>query len=239
MSRSSNGGSTRVMLWAGSGGKLKLGSNLVLRTAPAYRWLRDSLLQGALGTLYAFDGDYLYGRVHKITHGWRASSEAYSVMLGGAIHLVDLLLWLTGERPLRASASGNRISTAGSAFSQDDFCAATLEFPSGLVARISANFGCVHRHQHVVRAFGTRATFLYDDAGARLHASRDPATPARALDMPALPPGKGALIPAFIDAIEGAPGYDAVTQSFFDGISVCLAIDEAARQGTKRTIDYP
>ena len=31
-----------------------------------------------------------------------------------------------------------------------------FEFPSGLVGRVTANFGCVHPHQHVVRVFGTR-----------------------------------------------------------------------------------
>jgi predicted dehydrogenase len=219
-------------------GRLKVGSNLVLRTAPAYRWLRQKIQDGELGKLYAFDGDYLYGRLHKITEGWRSGEEGYSVMLGGGIHLVDLMLWLTGERPKVAAAAGNRISTAGSGFRYDDYRAATLEFDSGLVARISANFGCVHAHQHVLRVFGTKATFLYDDAGARLHASRDPGAAASRVGEAALPAGKGELIAPFLDAIDGAPGYDAVTQSYFDGIAICLACDRAAAEGKPQTIEY-
>jgi predicted dehydrogenase len=217
---------------------LKVGSNLVLRTAPAYQLLRRKVVEGELGRLYALDGDYLYGRLHKITQGWRKGEQDYSVMLGGAIHLIDLLLWLTGERPRVASATGNRISTADTDFRYDDFRVATLEFESGLVARISANFGCVHRHQHALRVFGTRATFLYDDAGARLHTSRDPAAVPQRIDEPALPPSKGGLIAPFLDAVGGAPGYDAVTQSFFDGIAICLACDRAAAEGQPQTIEY-
>jgi predicted dehydrogenase len=225
-------------LWAAAGGRLKIGSNLVLRTAPAYQWLKRTIGEETLGSLYAFDGDYLYGRPHKITEGWRRNVAGYSVILGGAIHLVDLMLWLTGERPARASASGNRISTAASAFRYDDFRAATLEFESGLVARISANFGCVHAHQHVVRVFGTRATFLYDDQGPRLHTSREPRQAPSRLDLPALPASKGELIPGFLDAVSCGQGYDAVTQSFFDGIAICLACDRAAEQRGFQDIEY-
>jgi predicted dehydrogenase len=218
--------------------RLMVGSNLVLRTAPAYRLLKKKIGSGELGQLYAFDGDYLYGRLHKVTEGWRTEEEGYSVMLGGAIHLVDLMLWLTGQRPQVAAAAGNRISTEGTSFRYDDYRAAILEFDSGLVARISANFGCVHRHQHVVRVFGTQGTFLYDDAGARLHGSRDPAAAAQRIDQAALPASKGELIAPFLDAIAGAPGYDAVTQSFFDGIAICLACDRAAAERKPQPIEY-
>src|SRR5262249_60336434 len=134
-----------------------------------------------------FAGDYRYGRVHKITEGWRRDVEDYSVLLGGGVHLVDLMLWLTGERPARVTAAGNRIATEGTAFRYLDFAAATYEFRSGLVGRITANFGCVHRHQHVVRLFGTLATALVDDEGPRLHTSRDPSVPARRLDLAPVP----------------------------------------------------
>ncbi len=225
-------------LWAAAGGRLKIGSNLVLRTAPLYRELKRRIESGALGTPYAFDGDYLYGRLHKITEGWRSQVKDYSVTLGGGIHMIDLMLWLTGQRPRVAVSVGNRISSEGSAFPYDDFRAATLEFESGLVARISANFGSVHRHQHAVRVFGTRGTFLYDDAGARWHASRDPAEPARRLDEAPLPPTKGGLIPGFLDAVCGNADYSEETRQFFDGISICLACDRAARSRQPEEIAY-
>ena len=49
-----------------------------------------------MGRLYYLEGDYAYGRLPKILSGWRAEIPIYSVVHGGAIHIIDLLLWLGG-----------------------------------------------------------------------------------------------------------------------------------------------
>lgn len=224
--------------WSNGRGRLKLRSNLVLRAAPVYQWLRQMLRDGTFGRPYSFDGDYLYGRLHKITEGWRGEVSDYSVMEGGGIHLVDLMLWLTGERPTHVSSVGNRICTAGTRFRPQDFVAASFEFPSTLVGRVTANFGCVHRHHHVVRLFATQATFVYDDAGPRFHDSRDPTRVAQRLQCATLPAGKGVLIPDFVSAIVEDRDDRAETQSFFDGISICAAADKALVSGRKEEIVY-
>ena len=218
--------------------KRHLASNLVLRGAPLYRYLRDLVARGELGTVYAFDGDYLYGRLHKITEGWRGAIPDYSVMLGGGVHLVDLMLWITGQRPGAVSASGNRIATAGSRFRSHDFVAASYEFPSGLVGRITANFGSVHRHHHVVRVFGTRGTFIYDDAGARLHRDRDPATPPVAIDQAPLPASKGVLIPDFVAGIRAGADPRAAAEHEFDVVAACIAADQALAIGKPIEVHY-
>jgi len=218
--------------------RLKLMSNLVLRAAPVYRFLRQEIAAGALGKIYAFDGEYLYGRLDKITQGWRQAEENYSVMLGGGVHLVDLMLSLTGERPDSIWAQGNNICTAGSAFRYHDFVTATMHFPSGLIGRITANFGCVHRHQHVVRIFGTKGTFLYDDQGPRIHESRDPEVPAVPLELATLPASKGDLIPDFVRAIQHDTDTKVQTQHEFDIISFCAAADLALASGKKIEVEY-
>lgn len=224
--------------WVSARGKLRLGSNLVLRTAPLYRWVKERIVRGEFGELYAFDGDYLYGRLHKITEGWRRDVVDYSVMLGGGIHLIDLLLWLTGKRPVSVTAVGNRISSRDTPFRYDDFSAATLQFDDGMVARLTANFGCVHPHQHVMRIFGTAATFIHDDAGARLHEARDPAVPARPVDAAPLPASKADLIREFVDALVEEADTAQETQLVFDGMSVAIACDRAVRSGTSEQIEY-
>lgn len=215
-----------------------LASNLVLRGAPLYRHLKALIAGGDLGTVYAFDGDYLYGRLHKITDGWRGAIPDYSVMLGGGVHLVDLMLWLTGQRPSAVSASGNGISTSGARFQRHDFVAATYEFPSGLVGRITANFGSVHRHHHVVRVFGTRGTFIYDDAGARLHRDRDPAVASTALDLAPLPASKGVLIPDFVAGIRAGGDPRAAAEHEFAVIAACIAADQALAIGKPTEVHY-
>jgi len=220
------------------GERLYLASNLVLRAAPLYRWLRSEIAKGALGQVYAFDGEYLYGRIEKITEGWRKDVTDYSVIQGGGVHLVDLMLRFLGERPASVSAVGNRICTAGTDFRYHDYVAATYLFPSSAVGRIAVNFGCVHRHQHVVRLFGTKATFLSDDMGPRLHVSRDPAAPPVMLDLASVPATKGALIPSFVDAIQGGRDTRAETQHQFDVISGCVAADQALATGRAVEIVY-
>lgn len=221
-------------------GQLVLWSNLILRAAPLYRWLRKEIMSGALGSLYAFDGDYLYGRLEKITTGWRSAVDDYSVIAGGGVHLVDLVLWMTGERPITVTAVSNGISTEGTAFRPDDFMAATLEFPSGMIARVTANFGCVHRHQHAIRVFGTKATFLNDDKGARLHISRDPNTEVQEITLAALAGHKGDLITEFVADIAArkTDGSDTTQQMFLDAISVCVAIDRAGRSRRPEEVTY-
>lgn len=224
--------------WRQRCGVAKLSSNLVLRTAPAYQWLKQTVRAGEFGALYAFDGEYLYGRLEKITHGWRKNVAEYSVMQGGGIHLIDLLLWLTGERPVSVFAVGNSICTQQTNFHGQDYVAATLRFASGLIGRISANFGCVHRHQHVVRVFGSAATFVHDDVGPRLHLSRDPATPASPVTLAPLPATKAALITPFVSAILADEDLTTHTQELFDVISICSACDESVRTGSEVEVIY-
>ena len=215
-----------------------LASNLVLRAAPFYLALRSMIETGELGEVYAFDGDYLYGRMEKITEGWRKDVAAYSVMQGGGIHLVDLMLWLTGQRPVAVTAAGNRIATANTAFRYPDYVAATFRFTAGSIGRITANFGCVHRHQHVVRVFGTRGSVIYDDTGARWHRGREPHDTVERVELSALPPDKGALIPPFVQAIRAGKGMSAETQHELDVVSACLAADRALATGEQVEVTY-
>lgn len=223
--------------WRQSEGR-HLASNLVLRSVPLYHWLKRAIESNEFGEIYAFDGDYLYGRIHKITEGWRKDVDNYSVMQGGGIHLVDLMLWLTGQLPKQVTTLGNRICTQSTAFRYKDYVSATYSFPSGLVGRITANFGCVHRHQHVVRIFGTKATFIYDDKGPRLFESRNPAIAPRAISLAPLPATKGDLLPEFVHSILSGNDAGVQTQHEFDLISVCIAADKALQESESREVIY-
>ena len=226
-----------IAAWSAAG-KPHLASNLVLREAELYCWLAAQIKAGALGRVYAIDGDYLYGRLHKITEGWRGDVPNYSVIEGGGIHLIDLMIMLTGERPATVSCLGNRIGTEGTAFRYDDYMAASYTFPSGVIGRITANFASVHRHHHVLRVFGTEATFIYDDQGPRLHRTRDEQARAEPLSFNPLPTSKGILIPGFVRAIrEGGDSRGAALREF-DLIRVIAATEHAHQSSTQLNIEY-
>lgn len=214
--------------------ELAIESNLVLRAAPLYRWVSETVQSGQLGEIYAIDGDYLYGRLSKITHGWRKDVQGYSVLQGGGVHLIDLMLWLLGDRPTSVTSVGNRICTTGTDFAYNDFACSTFVFPSGAIGRISANFGCVHRHQHVLRVFGTQGTLIYDDAGPRLHLTRDPAVLAAPVDRNPLPASKGDLLTGWIAAIAKGDriAIQQTTRNSFDLINVCIAAEQSLQSGS-------
>jgi len=219
-------------------GQLHLQCNLILRAAPLYRWLRDAIRAGELGDVYAFDGDYLYGRLHKITDGWRKGVEDYSVIQGGGVHLIDLMMWLLDEAPRRVTAAGNRIATRDTEFRYLDFAAATYELPSGIIGRITANFASVHKHQHVVRVFGTKATFIHDDAGARVYTQRDPGSPARTIDLAPVAATKGDLVPFFLADVIARSDAAPAARHEYAVITACLAADRALATAQPQPIEY-
>ena len=214
-----------------------IASNLVLRKAPLYIWLKQLIQSGEMGDIYAFDGDYLYGRMHKITEGWRADTENYSIMEGGGIHIIDLMLMLIGQKPTEVHSISNKIATKDSAFRYHDFQSSQFIFESGLIGRITANFGCVHRHHHIIRIFGTKATFIYDDAGPRIHWVCDEDKQAKPVTENPLPAGKGILIPDFIESIINNDITEPA-QREFDLMATVLAADEALEQKTPMKIEY-
>jgi predicted dehydrogenase len=148
------------------------------------------------------------------------------------------MLWITSERPVSVFAVGNRLCTQQTALRFSDYMTATLQFESGLIGRISANFACGHRHQHVVRVFGTDATFVHDDAGPRLHLTRDPAADAAPVAFPSFPATNGVLIEPFVSAILTDENLDVQTQELFDAISICVASDESLRVHSAVDIVY-
>ncbi len=222
----------------GEASGVRLSTNTVLRHSPRFRWLKQAISDGELGALYSIEADYLYGRLEKLTEGWRGRVPNYSVMLGGGIHVVDLVLWLSGQRPVDVVASGSGIASRGSAFQGNDLVLALLTFESGLVAKVGTNFASVHPHFHRLVAYGTLGTFENSCGAGRLWMSRDPGVEAISID--AAYPGvvKGTLIPEFVDAVL-ARGEPAVSEDdAFAAVSVCLSIDEATATGQRVIINY-
>lgn len=210
---------------------VRLSSNLILRRSAAFRRMREVVRSGEIGEIYHVEGDYLYGRLHKLTEGWRGRIEGYSVVLGGAIHLVDLLLWITGDRAVRAMATGSRLSSRDSGFDGFDHVVGVLSMASGATAKVSANFGCVRPHGHALVLYGTRGTLTYDEGRVLLRRSRDAGSEPEVVAPAAAKPAKGEIVADFIDAILYGRAGEVSINEILDSMSVCLALDRAATSG--------
>ena len=204
---------------------IRLSSNLILRNEPRFEELYKRIVAGDLGELYYLEGDYDYGRLSKLTNSWRGEIPFYSVTHGGGIHLIDLILWLSGQVPNEVCAYGNSISTKGTAFRYPDFVAALFKFESGLVAKISANFGSVIPHGHKLCVYGTKGTFIHGHNDAFYYHSRDPLLPPEVDNNLYPSANKGDMIPSFIDYILSGKKPLIAEKEVFDAMSISLAIE--------------
>jgi predicted dehydrogenase len=215
--------------------ELVLSSNLLLRASPRFELLKRLIDEGRFGRVYYMEGDYDYGRLWKLTEGWRGDLETYSVTLGGTIHLVDLMLWLTRDRAVTARAVGNRLTTQDTKFRFDDLVVALLELESGAVLKVAANFGCVHPHYHDVKVFGTEATFVNGLESATLWTGEGPS--AETIDAPHPGVRKGQLIGSFVDAVTGGAPPLVTADEVFHAMAACFAIDRAAERGEAVSVE--
>lgn len=142
--------------------QVQLTSNMVLRTCPLFKEVKKKIHAGELGKIYNIKGDYLWGRVYKLTQGWRKDMPYYSLTLGALVHIVDLLVWLLESPVESVKASGNQLVTSHSDFKFDDFVSAQLKFQNGTLATIAAHGGCIHKHFHRLEVFGSKQTFLHN-----------------------------------------------------------------------------
>lgn len=216
---------------------LRLSSNTVLRASPRFVGLKSEIDAGSLGRVYAIEGDYNYGRLEKLTEGWRGRIPHYSVMLGGGIHIADLLLWLTAQPVREVVALGNGLATAGSGFSGRDYAVALLQFADGTIGKLSANFGCVEPHFHRLLVYGTEATFENGRGSARLWRSRAADAVPEDIATPYPAVAKHALLPSFIAAILHGSKPLVDENDVLNAMLLCHAIDQAVDSGHPTVVE--
>lgn len=217
---------------------VRLSSNFVLRRAPQFRELKTRVETGALGRLYYFEGDYNYGRMHKITEGWRGKIPFYSVSHGGAIHLIDLILWLSQGRIVEVTALGNQITTAGSNFRFPDLVTALLRFDDGATAKVTANFGCVCPHHHALSVFGTQGTFVRGHQGGFYYSSRDEHVVPERIQLAYPKTAKGDVQRAFLAHILDGTPPEVRAAEVMDAMAVSLAIERSLRSHRWEPVRY-
>jgi predicted dehydrogenase len=220
----------------------RLSTNTLLRRSPRFRWLKAEIDAGRLGTLFCIEADYVYARLHKLIDGWRGRIPGYSVMLGGGVHVIDLVLWLSGQRPVEVVAYGSDLGSRHTGFRGTDLVLALLRFESGLVAKIGANFAAHYTHHHRVLVYGTEGTFenlpQQIATGARLWRGRDGGPPPLAVEEPYPAVAKGDLIPAFVEAALGRGEPDVTEEQAFACLATCLAIQRALAEQRAVKVDY-
>ena len=207
-------------------------SNLVLRSADLFNKIKTKIKNGEFGEIFYFEADYLYGRISKLRKGWRGSDKNYSVTLGGGIHLIDLMIAFFNQIPDSVQSYGNKIATKKDKFSFKDFCQSNFFFKNGAIGKITSNFGCVHNHQHILKIYGSKKTFIYDDNGARIFDKYDPSS-SKKLKVKNLYSGKDCLLPEFFRNIDDKKEKKIKILNEINLMSVAISSDISLKKGKK------
>ena len=217
---------------------LSFSSNHILRKTPRFAELKERISSNLLGEIFHMEGSYDYGRLHKLTDGWRGQMPNYSVTLGGGIHIIDLMLWLSGKKVSSVFARGNNIATSISQFEGLSLTTSVLQFEDGSTGQITSNFASVAPHHHKLSLYGTSGTFEQSHCGANYYWSRDPLEDPEEVSSDYPGAAKGDLIMNFIDSIFSNDAPLVSKQEVLDAVSVCLAIDQSITSSTPQKVIY-
>jgi len=215
----------------------QISANMVLRANPIFANLYRNLRSGDLGVISHIEASYLYGRFQKIIQGWRGMPPRYSAMLGGGIHMIDLSLWLAGERPSSVIGVGNSAASSSLGRTIDDFELAVLRFPSGMTVVVAATMATSVPHSHVVSVHGTKKTFMLGPLGCA-YLSSDTENSRNLVDLPESF-DRGLIATTFVDQILGRGKALVGATEVLDCTAVAMAIRESISKNSEMNVRYP
>lgn len=207
--------------------QIKISSNFVLRTKKTLIHLKKIIEQKKMGKTYYFEGDYNFGRLEKIIKSWRGNIPFYSVMHGGGLHLIDLLLWMNNTKVLKVSAEGNNLSTKNTQFKYNDLITSILKFKDGTIAKVTANFGSVMPHHHILNVYGTKGSFIHNLREDLFYNSRELNKRPKKIHFKDNYKNKGDILKSFINSVKYKKKCIVSKSDVLDSMAVSLAIEKS------------
>lgn len=181
--------------------EVQFSCNLILRKEKVFQQLRQRIMNNELGEIYYVNCSYDYGRFNKVISGWRGKEENYSVILGGAIHLIDLICWATGMQfHPEAKASSAKVSE----INKIDFIDLVVGFgklDNNAPAVFAGNYGSQTNHYHEIKIYGTKGTFTHSQGKSFYSFGEANNNTLELVDKPFPSAGKGELLREFLTDI--------------------------------------
>lgn len=184
------------------------------------------------------EADYIWGRKYKLSE-WRSSIKDYSITLGAAIHMFDLIMWFLKLRPKSVQAFGSKKGNIGTSYSKNSLIVYILEFPNNIIAKVTANAVAVYNHFHELRVYQEDKTMVNSIQGA-FYVSKDKTKTIKKISH-RYPDKKNRkkLIQNFIDTLKKIKVKPIITpKEQIDLMSVCFAADKSIKFGKKIIIRY-
>ena len=215
---------------------IKIISNLVLRTNSLFLKFKNNI---SYKDIFYIEADYVWGRKEKL-YQWRSQIKDYSVTLGAAIHVIDLVMWFTKKKPINVTSFGNSLATKKTNFKNKSFIVYIFEFPGNVIVKISANAPSIYNHFHEVKIFEKNKTLVHSYLGSYAFIKKNKRTIFNKIDYE-YPDKKNRkkLIQNFIDVLIDDRIKPIITlKEQFDLMSVCFASDISLKLKKKIKIKY-
>ncbi|MBD1170174.1 Gfo/Idh/MocA family oxidoreductase [Pelagibacterales bacterium SAG-MED02] len=217
--------------------KLFIGTNYILRSSPRFKKIKKMIDNKSFGDIYYFEGDYNYGRLNKITSGWRGKIPFYSITLGGGSHIIDLSKFLINKKILEVKSYSNKIVTNKTNFKYADNVVSIVKFENQIVGKISSNFSCVYPHFHKINLYGSNLTFENGIDYGKLFTKRNK-NKFRIIKQQYKPLNKGEILEKFINDLVLKKNRTFYINQIFDAMSVGFAIEKSIKENKTIKVKY-
>ena len=218
---------------------LKLSSNLVLRSSRRMIDIKKNIKLSTYGDIYYFEADYLWGRIGKF-NGWRSKMDYYSIILGAAIHMIDLVMWFFDSKPISVYALGNKIGSKKTKLKFDSFAVMLLKFSDDVIVKITGNGPCVHPHFHGIKIFGSKKTIIHNYSESYLFdRCKEEINKKNQKNQNLYDKNKSKLISNFIDSIVNPKSVPIIKQEDIYGVMcVCFAAEKSIKTNQMVKVNY-
>ena len=216
--------------------EVNFSSNLVLRENSLFLNLKRKIKKK---DVYYIEADYLWGRKEKL-FDWRSKTKQYSLTLGAAIHMLDLVCWLLNSKPISVFSKSNYKITKNTKFKKFSFATYLFTFPDDIIVKISADAVCVHPHFHKIKIFEKNQTFISNISGQyQIKKKNDKKFDIKKVNYYySNKKNRKKLIRGFIDSIIDKKKFQLTKKSIIDLMTACLFADESLKKKKEITIKY-
>lgn len=219
--------------------KSKISCNLVLRGSTQFKKIKFFAQNNKFGKIYYIEADYNYGRAHKILYGWRSKIPFYSVTCGGGVHMIDQINCILNEYPYEIKSDANKIVSKNSLFKYKDLTVAILKYKSGILSKVSSNFGCKVPHHHQFRVFKTKSSIFFGLNGIEFFKSDKKNSKPINMKNKFTEEQKNIVLKDFVkNLIERKKSKLLDFESIKNCTLICLAIEKSFRTNKNVKINY-
>lgn len=206
--------------------KVKITSNLILRSSPRFKKIKELIDNGDFGEIFHIEGDYLHQILWKITEGWRGKMDFYCTVYGGGVHLIDLMRWLMGQEIACVSAMGTGIPSKQTQYKWPDTITSLFQWESGATGKSTTSFAPKRTKFHSLNVYGTKKSFTnFMPDGQLFSGDQEQDIEVVQEQYPGFE--KGDLLPQFIHCIREDQRPDVNEIDIFRVMAVCFAIWES------------